>query len=84
MIPPCFKTCPYCDNSQQRLFLRLVRGGVCDFIIETMIINNKSVGISELGSLLYQLSNVGAQVYVLKQLNLERRRLFVTIPFNRY
>ena len=51
---------------QKGQFLRLMKQGVCDFIIEVMIMDNKSVAISELGCLLFQYKNVGVLVYGLR------------------
>jgi len=74
-IAPCLNTCPRCDGSQKGQFLRLMKQGVCDFIIEVMIMDNKSVAISELGSLLYQYKNVGVLVYGLRA-SRPRKKMF--------
>ena len=74
-IAPCLNTCLHCDGLQKEQFLRLMKQGVCDFIIEVMIMDNKSVAISELGSLLYQYKNVGVLVYGLRATR-PRKKLF--------
>jgi hypothetical protein len=54
-----------------------MKQGVFDFIIEeVMIMDNKSVAISELGSLLFQYKNVGVLVYGLRATSRPRKKSF--------